>query len=149
MRIVLLFIFGLFLGPWQALCVEENAPADMDEAAFGVFLSQLKNPFAVQMPQAAGKTDPANSGAAGTTRQSLPVSVVVKTQAPPPKQQPVVLPDLKISGVLWAGPKPQAIVNGRVVGIGDMVHQAKVTAIRKGEVEFNVQGKIFIVEVQK
>lgn len=142
MRIILAFIFGLFLGPWQALCVEENAPAEMDESAFGAFLSQLKNPFAVQMPQAAGKKDD----------QAAPVAAVfvpapVKTQTPPPK--PFVAPKLKVSGVLWAGPKPRAIVNNLVVGIGDTVQEAKVAAIRKGEVEFNTQGKNFIVEVQK
>lgn len=147
MRIILLFIFGLFIGPWQALCVDGEASADMDEAAFGAFLSQLENPFAVQTPQAAGKTDPANGGAAGTARPSLPVPVAVKTKTPSP--EPFVAPNLKVSGVLWAGPKPRAIVNDLVVGIGDVVQGAKVAAIRKGKVEFNTQGKNFIVEVQK
>lgn len=147
MRIILLFIFGLFIGPWQALCVEAKAPAEMDDAAFGLFLSQLKDPFAVQMPQAAVKTDPAKGGAVGTARPSLRVPEAVKKRTPPPK--PFVAPDLKISGVLWAGPKPRAIVNGLVVGIGDVVQGAKVAAIRKGQVEFDVQGKNFIVQVQK
>lgn len=142
MRIILLFIFGLFLGPWQALGVEGQEPADMDDAAFSALLSQLKDPFAVQMPQAAGQKD----DQAGHAVIAAPVPAPVKTQTPPPKP---VAPDLKVSGVLWAGPKPQAIVNDRVVGIGDVVQKAKVTAIRKGKVEFSVQGKIFIVEVQK
>ena len=60
-----------------------------------------------------------------------------------------VAPKLKVSGVLWAGPKPQAIVNDLVVGIGDVVQGATLAAIRKGEVEFNAQGKNFTVEVQK
>jgi len=152
MRIILLFIFGLFLGPWQALCAEEKASAGMDEAAFSAFLSQLKNPFAVQMPQAAAKTadQAAHAVAPGTARPSLPVPAAVKTQTLPSKEQPSVgLADLKVSGVLWAGPKPQAIVNDRVVAIGDGVQGATLVAIRKGKVEFNVQGKNFIVEVQK
>ncbi len=146
MRIILLFIFGLFMGPWQA--VQGEVSADMDDAAFGAFLSQLKNPFAVQIPQAAGKTDnkAVHAATVGTARPS-PVSAAVKTQTPPPK--PFVAPDLKVSGVLWAGPKPQGIVNGRVVGIGDVVQGATVTAIHKGKVEFSVQGNNFIVEVQK
>jgi hypothetical protein len=143
MRIILLFIFGLFLGPWQALCVEENAPAEMDEAAFGIFLSQLKNPFAVQIP--AGKME--GQAVHAVARPSLPVPAVVKTQTPPPK--PFVAPKLKVSGVLWAGPKPQAIIDDRVVGIGDVVQDAKVAAIRKGEVEFNTHGNNFIVKVQE
>ena len=143
MRIILLFIFGLFTGPWQALCVEENAPAEMDEAAFGAFLSQLKDPFAVQMP--ASKTD--NKTDNPVAHPSLPVPTAVKTQTPPSK--PFVAPKLKVSGVLWAGPKPQAIVDDRVVGIGDVVQEAKVGAIRKGEVEFNTHGNNFIVKVQE
>ncbi len=144
MRIILLFIFGLFLGPWQALCVEGEASADRDEAALSAFLSQLKNPFVVQIPQAA------HAVAAGAAGPSLPVPVAVKTRTPPPGRQMSVAPsNLKVSGVLWAGPKPRAIVNGRVVGIGDVVQGATLAAIRKGKVEFKVQGKIFIVEVQK
>lgn len=145
MKITFLLICGLFIGPWQALCVEESAPVEMDESAFSVFLSQLKNPFAVQMP--AGKTNDQAAKAAGTAGPSLPVPAAVKTQTPPPK--PFVAPKLKVSGVLWAGPKPQAIVNDLVVGIGDVVQGATLAAIRKGEVEFNAQGKNFTVEVQK
>ncbi len=146
MRIILLFIFGLFIGPWQALCVEKSAPADMDEAAFGIFLSQLKDPFVVQIPPAAGKTHHKTAVAVSTALPSLSVPVAVEMQTPPPKP---VAPDLKVSGVLWAGPKPQAIVNGLVVGIGDVVQGARLAAIGKGQVEFNVQGKNLIVEVQK
>ncbi len=142
MRIILLFIFGLFIGPWQALCVEENAPADMDEAAFGIFLSQLKDPFAVQMPPpAVTKTENQVVHAVATG------PVIPPLPTPPPRL--FIAPNLKVSGVLWAGPKPQAIVNDLVVGVGDVVQDAKVAAIGKGKVEFNTQGRNFIVEVQK
>ena len=146
MRIILLFIFGLFIGPWQALCIEKSAPADMDEAAFGVFLSQLKDPFVVRIPPAASKTHDKTADDDATVPVFLSVPAAVEMQTPPPEP---VAPDLKVSGVLWAGPKPQAIVNGLVVGIGDVIQGATLAAIGKGQVEFNVQGKNLIVEVQK
>lgn len=45
--------------------------------------------------------------------------------------QAAPLPTLSIQGLIWGGRFPQAIVNGKVVRIGDAVEGAQITDINK------------------
>src|SRR5437879_3335830 len=50
------------------------------------------------------------------------------------------LPELKwkITGIVWNSNRPQAIINDRVVDVGDSVDNAKITAIRKAELDVEI-----------
>jgi hypothetical protein len=39
------------------------------------------------------------------------------------------LPELKVQGLIWGGNIPQAIINGNVVAVGDVVNEARIEAI--------------------
>jgi len=70
----------------------------------------------------------------------VPVSAAmeVKPQAGAAKTTTTVvsLPDMVLQGMVWGGSFPQAIINGRVVKIGDQVSGAEVLDITKEGVLF-------------
>lgn len=74
----------------------------------------FKNPFIPQIPQEA-KTAPVPSD------NSTPVVVPVVA----------VTPQFTVAGVVWNSKKPQAILNGQVVGVGDHVSNWAVSEITK------------------
>lgn len=39
------------------------------------------------------------------------------------------LPELRVQGLIWGGKIPQAIVNGTVVTVGDVISEARIEAI--------------------
>lgn len=53
----------------------------------------------------------------------------------------VPLPSLTIQGLIWGGNFPQAIVNNKVVKIGDAVEGAEITSIDKGGITVSFGGK--------
>jgi len=51
------------------------------------------------------------------------------------------LPDLKIQGVVWGGSLPQAIINNKVVKVGDTIEKAKVIDINKDGITVLFSGR--------
>lgn len=49
------------------------------------------------------------------------------------KEKP--LPELKIQGIVWGGTLPQAIINGKIVKIGDTIEEVKILDIHKDGVD--------------
>ncbi len=50
-------------------------------------------------------------------------------------------PDLKITGLVWNTSRPQAIINDKVVDVGDTVDEAIIVAINKTGIEVSFDGK--------
>jgi len=58
-------------------------------------------------------------------------------EKPPEKQMPVEikpLPSLQIQGIIWGSDLPQAIINNKVLKIGDTIEEARITGISKDKV---------------
>ncbi len=82
-----------------------------------------------------------------------------KTQIPEPKpQQPVTeikpqeeesgvvaLPRFNVQGMVWQGANPLAIINNRVLKVGDTLNDAKVVNVSKDGVDFLYQGRVFTI----
>ncbi|MDD5596018.1 MAG: hypothetical protein PHY94_07255 [Candidatus Omnitrophica bacterium] len=51
------------------------------------------------------------------------------------------LPDLKIQGVVWGGSLPQAIINNKVVKVGDTIEKAKIIDINKDGITVLFSGR--------
>lgn len=51
------------------------------------------------------------------------------------------LPTLTVQGLVWGGKFPQAIINNKVVKIGDIIEGAQVANIEKGGVRLLFKGK--------
>ena len=65
--------------------------------------------------------------------QPIPVPV-----APEPKK--LELPEMKVSGIIYDTDKPQAIINGKVVGIGSDINGVLITGIQKGRIDARYDG---------
>ncbi|MDD4900268.1 MAG: hypothetical protein PHT31_06170 [Candidatus Omnitrophica bacterium] len=57
------------------------------------------------------------------------------------EEGPQTLPDLKIQGVVWGGSFPQAIINNKVVKVGETIDKAKVIDINKDGITVLFSGR--------
>jgi len=55
------------------------------------------------------------------------------------------LPQFKIQGFIWGSSLPQAIIDGKVYGVGDVVDGAQIIQINKEGITFLYQGNTYIV----
>lgn len=53
------------------------------------------------------------------------------------------LPNLTVKGIIWGGRFPQAIIDNKVLGVGDSIQGARITAIGKEGVTLLFGGKSF------
>jgi len=51
------------------------------------------------------------------------------------------LPTLTIQGLIWGGPKPKAIIDNEVYGVGDIVQGATITEIGPEGITLELQGR--------
>lgn len=52
-----------------------------------------------------------------------------------------IIAGIKLEGIIWDSDKPLAIINEKVVGVGEMVAGVKVISITQNEVIFDVNGE--------
>lgn len=73
-----------------------------------------------------------------------------QAQIPGGVTPPVELPSLKLQGVFWGVPRPQAIINRRVLYVGDAIEGYTVTSITKEgvKVSFNQQEFLLTLPVR-
>ncbi len=92
----------------------------------------FKNPFVSLLPK---KEVPKKE--VGSVAKPTPVATA------PEKE--VIPPSLIIRGLVWNSDSPQAIINENVVGLGDTIEDAKITAIKRTGIEILFEGKYFTV----
>ncbi len=126
------------------LVVADDAPVpkklgvvdDFDEA-----FSTLKNPFVSPV----------------VVKMVVPVVVKKKEEPVKPKEvvaqpveAPVIInpPVLKITGLVWNSKKPQAIINGMIVAVGEVVDGSTLVAVRKSEIDVMYKGQQFTISSQ-
>ncbi len=118
-------------------------------------LRALRNPFVPRLPDDPPQEEPEivektpeaaspiqpdiQTGAAET-----PVIVSQQTQA----VEEVLLPkpDYKISGIVWNTDRPQAIMEGRILDVGDSIEQWRIIGISRGGVEISFKNQKFLIE---
>lgn len=59
------------------------------------------------------------------------------------EQGDFVPPELTIQAIIWGGPFPQAIVNDRIVRVGDVISEAMVVDIHSDGIVFSYKNKQF------
>jgi len=59
------------------------------------------------------------------------------------KKKQVVLPDLKIQGIVWGGQIPQAVINDKVIKVGDTIQNVHIIDINKFGVLAVFEGQEF------
>ena len=127
-------IFLLIL--WILLCFSSMIEAKggkLSSLDFNLDIYDSTNPFQSKLPVkkeliAKPTGTPVNSKNTQNQTADLP-----KKESPELKW--------KINGIVWNTNRPQAIINDRVVDVGDTVDNAKIIAIRKAELDVELDGK--------
>lgn len=70
------------------------------------------------------------------------IEVIPGVEAPKPEEV-VTPPALTIQGIIWGGRFPQAIINNKVVRIGDVLEEAEITDISKDGVIITFKNRQF------
>lgn len=60
---------------------------------------------------------------------------------PTPESTPVQMPSLTLQGIFWGIPRPQAIINRKIVSVGDTVEQTQVVAVTREGVTVSYNGE--------
>lgn len=130
-------LFPLFI-TWTIVSAATMTYAQKSRPDFSQFESRLlsiQNPFESQLPKKEGVAIKAAPNKPAS--KPKPVSKPPKSKKPSPPKIPsppireIPLPNIVISGIIWDADHPQAIINGKVVGIGDTVSEVTITNIQK------------------
>ncbi|OGX07828.1 MAG: hypothetical protein A2Z88_08675 [Omnitrophica WOR_2 bacterium GWA2_47_8] len=110
-------------------------------------LPPVRDPFLPQLPQKPKIVEPPPVPAATNTPPPpktpaimVPTSPLIK---PPPAE--IKPPPLNITGLIWNSDQPQAIINGKVIRVGDEVDNVRVTDIQKNKITISHGGKDFTI----
>ncbi len=69
-----------------------------------------------------------------------------KVEPPPPPPKPP-LPELILSGTILSKDNPRAIVNGKVLAIGDTIEGVKIMGVMRGEIDAFFEGEHFLIRL--
>ena len=122
------FLIFLMLGlSAGGVCADTTDPASAPSEDIS-----FKDPFKIALPE---PKKPEETPVAPT-----PVEPTIEV-----RPEEISPPAFVITGVIWNTNRPQAIIDGRVVNIGDTVSDSKVIAIERYKIEIVYQGKSFTV----
>ena len=62
------------------------------------------------------------------------------------RPEPVAPPELSVQGMVWGKVQPQAIIDNRVMTVGDTIKDAKIVDISKEGVRVLYKGDIFLIK---
>jgi hypothetical protein len=118
----------------------EDVPENGDTVAGGNDTSTL--PPAEDQPAVATVADNnANTTVAPPVTPPGPQSTTPEQTAPPPPVEPIIWPQVVVSGVIGAGDSGSAIINGEVIGKNETVDEVTVREFGKGFVLLEYQGE--------
>ncbi|MBI5149676.1 MAG: hypothetical protein HZA28_02755 [Candidatus Omnitrophica bacterium] len=137
-----LFIMYPINGFTQEDAIDTPVPEDLP----------VRNPFEPQIPREADvvqqpKPVPPVDVKPREIPQPSPV-VVPPVELPRPIVQPQ-MPALNIGGIVWNTQHPQAIVNGQIVGVGDLVAGVRIVDIQKTGVTVSAGDRTVTIEMQR
>ena len=93
-------------------------------------LRVLKNPFTPKLP-VIKPPEPGKS------------QVIAKPGGP--TEEAVPAPPMTVAGLIWDTDRPQAILNGHIVGVGDIVDSWTIVKISQNGVEISLEGRNFLI----
>ena len=69
-----------------------------------------------------------------------------ESRKPIVQEQAITLPpQLKVHGIVWGSARPQAIINNKVVDIGDTINEIKIINIASNGIDVLYKGKNFTI----
>jgi Tfp pilus assembly protein PilP len=77
--------------------------------------------------------------------ESLLTSEILQSQNKDTTPEKINLPGMKVQGVTWGGRFPQAIINNKVLKVGDTVEGAKIVEIENNGITVLFDGKQYLI----
>lgn len=115
-----------------------------------VNFDSIRNPFTSQLPEIKVEkpVEPKKDVRASrrSERNQRPEQPTKQTPEPV-KPEIAETPTLQVSGLVWNSNRPQAIINGQVVGIGDTIQEVDIVGIRKDEIDIEFQGRALTIKL--
>ncbi|HBG61896.1 MAG: hypothetical protein A2Y03_03075 [Omnitrophica WOR_2 bacterium GWF2_38_59] len=140
LKIIILAMLTFALNQKAAFAIDKSYSA-----------SYFRNPFEPQLPKRKKVIVPsteATKKAIETKKAAHKKATEVKqtTVKPMPVEAvPLEPPRMVISGLVWNSDRPQAIVNNKVIDVGDTIETIQVVAIRKEGIDIDFQGKTITI----
>lgn len=107
---------------------------------------EIQNPFIPQLPikpqivenkQKSIPDNPSNKIIDKSKTGDLKINIPEVLE---PKLPPLPQPNFTITGIIWNTDRPQAIINGQVVDIGDVIQDFKIESISPTAIEVSIKG---------
>ncbi len=118
-------------------------------------LKNLRNPFEPQLPikNIVTQQEPLPLETSPTTEQPI-LPPAMPNNAPqlkdrfvaPEKTAVPAKPNFQISALIWNSDRPQAILNGQIVGIGDTLDDWTIVSINKTGVKIRQNEILYVIE---
>ena len=89
----------------------------------------LRDPFKSLLPQPSSVS-------------GLPAAPPITTPPAPPAKRPA--PDLRVEGVVWGGPTPSAIIDGKVYRVGDTIQHGTIISIDRRGITLEHEGGLIL-----
>lgn len=117
----------------------------------------VRNPFIPQLPvkveiiesptnTTTGQSSANTNQTAGTNAQPQPRKTPGSTGNTEPVEPPLPKPNFRITGLIWNSHRPQAIINGEVLDIGDEIQGFRIESIKPAGIEVSIRGVTLTVE---
>ncbi len=134
-------IFPLII--WATIITSAIVYAQGNDLNFSKLESGLifvENPFKSQLPEIKEpKIEMPDKPPTNTTDDPSPKPPKPIVIPPEIKEKP--LPNITINGIIWNSERPQAIINGKIVDVGDTIAEIYITAIRKTGIDGRFDGR--------
>lgn len=125
--IFVLLIHVVILGSASVFAIEQPAVLSLREDKIFMMRSAHKHDL---------KRDPFN----------WPASQIKKFKSHDRKNRTVLFAGLSLTGIIWDKKKPIAVINGKMLGVGDTIKGAKVKKIQKESVLLRKHGTNYTLE---
>ena len=102
----------------------------------GDLVRTLKNPFIPKLPVVKQESIEKNQAS------SEIISIKPETSS---SEETVTIPTMVMAGLVWNSDRPQAIINGHVVNVGDRVDAWTIVNISKQGVEISLEGRSYLL----
>lgn len=129
----------------------------VDSSSFEML--SARDPFTPQVPQEeirAQRAEPIRPVGVNEPVVLPPPPAVQEPSVSMPRQEDITrpprilepLPGINVAGVVWNTDRPQAIINGQIVGIGDTVSGVTILDIKKMGITVLFQGRTETLEIK-
>ena len=141
-RILLFLICATF----SVLSIVHAQGEDLTFSKLESGLITVENPFKSQLPKIEKPKIEMPDKPLKPPKGPTTEKPVKKPKLPKPIATPLVtpkrpLPNVTINGIIWNSNRPQAIINGRIVDIGDTISEIQIIDIQKTGIDGLFDGK--------